>query len=44
MQALKDMTRASEQNATSTRQTEKSAASLSDIGAQLRLATERYRL
>jgi methyl-accepting chemotaxis protein len=44
MQALKDMSRASEQAAASTRQTEKSAASLADIGAQLRVVTERYRL
>jgi methyl-accepting chemotaxis protein len=44
MQALKDMTRASEQAATSTRQTEKAAASLTDIGKQLRDATERYRI
>ena len=44
MQAMKDMTRASEQAATSNRQTEKSAASLTDIGAQLHLATEQYQL
>jgi len=44
MQAMKDMTRASEQAATSNRQTEKSAASLTDIGIQLRLATEQYQL
>jgi methyl-accepting chemotaxis protein len=43
-QALKDMSRGSEQAAASTRQTEKSAASLTEIGAQLRQATERYRL
>jgi methyl-accepting chemotaxis protein len=44
MQALKDMSRASEQAATSTRQTEKAAANLTDLGGQLRTATERYRL
>ena len=44
MQALKDMTRGSEQAALSTRQTEKAAGSLTSIGAQLGLATEGYRL
>ena len=44
MQALKAMSRASEQAATSTRQTEKAAANLTDLGTQLRMATERYRL
>jgi methyl-accepting chemotaxis protein len=44
MQALKDMSRASEQAAASTRQTEKAAANLTDLGTQLRTATERYRL
>jgi methyl-accepting chemotaxis protein len=44
MRALKDMSRASEQAATSTRQTEKAAANLTDLGMQLRTATERYRL
>ncbi|MGA3188617.1 MAG: methyl-accepting chemotaxis protein [Bryobacteraceae bacterium] len=44
MQALKDMSRASEQAATSNRATEKAAANLTSIGAQLRTATERYRL
>jgi methyl-accepting chemotaxis protein len=43
-QALKDMSRASEQAATSNRATEKAAANLTAIGAQLRTATERYRL
>jgi methyl-accepting chemotaxis protein len=43
-QALKDMSRGSEQASVSTRQTEKSAASLTEIGAQLRVASERYRL
>jgi methyl-accepting chemotaxis protein len=44
LQAVKDMSRASEQAATSTRQTEKAAANLTELGAQLRTATERYRL
>ncbi len=44
MQAMKDLSRASEQAATSTRQTEKAAANLTDMGAQLRTATEGYRL
>jgi methyl-accepting chemotaxis protein len=44
MQALKDISRASEQAASGTRQTEKAAANLNDIGTQLRLATEGYRL
>jgi methyl-accepting chemotaxis protein len=44
MQALKDMSRASEQATTSNRATEKAAASLTTIAAQLRAATERYRL
>jgi methyl-accepting chemotaxis protein len=44
MQAMKDLARASEQAATSTRQTEKTAATLTDVGAQLRTATEAYRL
>jgi methyl-accepting chemotaxis protein len=44
MQALKDMSRASQQATTSNRQTEKAAASLTAIGTQLRTATERYRL
>jgi methyl-accepting chemotaxis protein len=44
MQALKDMSRGSEQAITSNRQTEKAAANLTVIGAQLRKATERYRL
>jgi methyl-accepting chemotaxis protein len=43
-QALKDMSRASEQAATSNRATEKAAGNLTTIGAQLRTATERYRL
>ena len=42
MQAMKDLSRGSEQAAASTRQTEKSAASLNDVGMQLRLATEGY--
>lgn len=44
MQAIKDMTRGSEQAATSTRQTEKSAGNLTNISAELVLATEGYRL
>ncbi len=44
MQALKDMTRGSEQAAISTRQTEKSAGNLTNISAQLGMATEGYRL
>jgi methyl-accepting chemotaxis protein len=44
MQALKDISRASEQSSLGTRQTEKAAANLNDIGAQLRMATEGYRL
>jgi methyl-accepting chemotaxis protein len=44
MQALKDLTRGSEQAAASNRQTEKAAANLTSIGAQLRAATEQYRL
>jgi hypothetical protein len=39
-----DLSRSSEQAATSTRQTEKSAANLSDLSAQLDMATEGYRL
>jgi methyl-accepting chemotaxis protein len=42
--ALKDLRRASEEAATSNRQTEKAAANLSDLGTQLRAATEGYRL
>jgi len=44
MQAMKDLSRGSEQAANSTRQTEKTAASLTVIGAQLSTATEGYRL
>jgi methyl-accepting chemotaxis protein len=44
MQAMKDLSRGSEQAATSTRQTEKAAAILTDLGAQLGTATEGYRL
>ena len=43
-QALKDMSRASEQAAVSNRQTEKAAKGLTEIGAQLRSATKRYQL
>jgi methyl-accepting chemotaxis protein len=43
-QAMKDLSRGSEQAATSNRQTEKSAASLNAVGTQLQLATEGYRL
>jgi methyl-accepting chemotaxis protein len=44
MQAMKDLSRGSEQAATSTRATEKAAAILTDLGAQLGTATEGYRL
>ena len=44
MQALKDLSRGTEQAASSTRQTEKAAANLTTIGAELLTATERYRL
>ena len=44
MQAMKDLSRGSEQAASSTRQTEKAAANLTELGAQLRTATEGYRL
>jgi methyl-accepting chemotaxis protein len=44
MRALKDMSRANEQTATGTRQTESAAANLTDIGKQLRTVTEAYRL
>lgn len=44
MQALKDMSRASEQAAVSTVQTEKAAANLTSLSAQLRMATEGYRI
>ncbi len=44
MQAMKDLSRGSEQAASSTRQTEKSAAILADLGTQLEAATEGYRL
>jgi methyl-accepting chemotaxis protein len=43
-QAMKDLSRGSEQAANSNRNTEKAAASLTDIAAQLRTATEGYRL
>ncbi len=44
MQALKDMSRANEQTAIGTRQTENAAANLTDIGLQLITVTEAYRL
>jgi len=44
MRALKDMSRANEQTAIGTRQTENAAANLTDIGLQLRTVTEAYRL
>lgn len=44
MQAMKDLSRGSEQAASSTRQTEKAAATLTDLGTQLGAATEGYRL
>ena len=43
-QAMKDLSRASEQATTSTRQTEKAAANLTDLGMDLRMATEGYLL
>ncbi len=44
MQAMKDLNRGSEQAAVSNRQTEKAAANLTSISAQLATATEGYRL
>ena len=44
MQAMKDLSRSSEQTVNMTRQTEKAAANLTDLGAQLGSATEGYRL
>jgi methyl-accepting chemotaxis protein len=44
MQALKGMSRASEQAAASTRQTEKAVAILTELGTQLRTAAEQYQL
>ena len=44
VQAMKDLSRASEQAAVSTRLTEKAAASLADLGTQLGAATKGYRL
>ena len=44
MQAMKDLSRGSAQAAASNRQTEEAAASLNNVGTQLRLATEGYRL
>jgi len=44
MQALTEMSRASDQAAASNRQTENAAANLNSVGAQLKLATEGYRL
>ena len=44
MQAMKDLSRASEQAAASNRQTEKAAANLTYLGAQLGTATEGYKL
>jgi methyl-accepting chemotaxis protein len=44
MQAMKDLSRTAEQAASGTRQTEKAAANLTDLGAQLGMATEGYRL
>jgi methyl-accepting chemotaxis protein len=43
-QAMKDLSRGSEQATVTTRQTEKAAANLTELGAQLRTATEGYRL
>jgi methyl-accepting chemotaxis protein len=44
MQAMKDLSRGSEQATSTTRQTEKAAANLTELGAQLRAVTEEYRL
>jgi methyl-accepting chemotaxis protein len=44
MQAMKDLSRGSEQATSTTRQTEKAAANLTELGAQLRTVTEGYRL
>jgi methyl-accepting chemotaxis protein len=44
MQAMKDLSRGSEEAATSTRLMEKSAVNLADLGKQLGTATEGYRL
>jgi methyl-accepting chemotaxis protein len=44
MRALKDMSRANEQTATGTRETESAAGNLTAIGRQLRTVTEAYRL
>jgi methyl-accepting chemotaxis protein len=44
MQAMKDLSRGSEQATITTRQTEKAAANLTDLGMQLRAVTEGYRL
>jgi methyl-accepting chemotaxis protein len=44
MQAMKDLSRGSEQSTSTTRQTEKAAANLTELGAQLRTVTEGYRL
>jgi len=44
MHVLREMSRSSEQAATSTRQTEKSAAYLTDLSVQLRTATAGYRI
>ncbi len=43
-QAMKDLSRSSEQANVTTRQTEKAAANLTELGTQLRSATEGYRL
>jgi methyl-accepting chemotaxis protein len=43
-QAMKDLSRSSEQANITTRQTEKAAAGLTELGTQLRSATEEYRL
>jgi methyl-accepting chemotaxis protein len=44
MQAMKDLSRGSEQAVASNRQTENAVANLNDVGAQLRMATDGYRL
>jgi methyl-accepting chemotaxis protein len=44
MQALKDMSRASERAAVSNVQTEKAAANLTGLSTQLRMVTDGYRI
>jgi methyl-accepting chemotaxis protein len=44
MQAVKEILQASEHSAASTRQMEKSAAHMTELGQQLRKSTDRYRI